>query len=153
YHTLVTSGMSDLPMSAPEGAEECRFAELLVSLPPDWPLTQAAFADERHYWPVRWLKMLARFPHEYDTWLWSGHSVPNGDPPEPFAPNTDLCCALLLTPVLVPDEFLTLPVADDRVIHFFGLVPLYAEEVEYKLKHGAEAFAARLADRGVTELL
>ena len=86
--------------------------------------------------------MLARFPHEYDTWLWYGHSLPNGDPPQHFADNTDLCCALLLAPALVPEEFLALPVSADKTVHFFGLVPLYAEEVEFKLKHGADALAA-----------
>src|SRR5262245_43817865 len=42
YQYLVTSGMSDLPMAVPEGAEEWRYAELVVKLPPDWPLTQEA---------------------------------------------------------------------------------------------------------------
>lgn len=153
YHTLITSGMSDLPMHVPEGAEECRFAELLISLPPDWPLAHRALENECHYWPLRWLKMLARFPHEYETWLWYGHSIPNGDPPQPLADNTDLCCALLLSPALVPDDFLALRLTDEKTIHFFGLLPLFAEEVEFKLKHGADALAERLAEQGVTELL
>src|SRR4051794_16721558 len=37
-YTLVTSGMSDAPMSVPEGLEPLRFAELMIQLPPDWPL-------------------------------------------------------------------------------------------------------------------
>src|SRR5437764_869184 len=35
YHALVTSGMSDRPMTVPEGAEAFRYSELLVCLPPD----------------------------------------------------------------------------------------------------------------------
>jgi hypothetical protein len=38
FHTLVTSGMSDRPMSVPEGAEEYRYSELLIGLPQDWPV-------------------------------------------------------------------------------------------------------------------
>jgi hypothetical protein len=34
YYTLVTSGMSDRPMAAPEECRECRYAELVISLPP-----------------------------------------------------------------------------------------------------------------------
>src|SRR5262245_45453724 len=74
YHTLVTSGMSDRPMTVPAGAEEHRYAELMLSLPADWPLSSEAFQDDSNYWPVRLLKMLARFPHEYDTWMCFGHT-------------------------------------------------------------------------------
>ena len=59
YYTLVTSGMSDRPMNAPAECGELRYAEIAISLPPDWPLTQEAFADENNYWPLRWLKILA----------------------------------------------------------------------------------------------
>jgi predicted Zn finger-like uncharacterized protein len=153
YHTLVTSGMSDRPMTVPTGAEEFRYAELMLCLPPEWPLTEEAFQDEVNYWPIRWLKILARFPHEYETWLGYGHTVPNGDPPEPYAPNTKLCCALLLTPSLAPKEFAQLRVSAAKTIHFYALVPLYLAEMEFKLKHGVEALAERLCANDVTELL
>ncbi len=153
YHTLVTSGMSDLPMTVPEGAEAYRHAELSICLPEPWPLTQEAFADERNYWPIRWLKMLARLPHEYNTWLGWGHTVPNGDPPERFARNTKLCCALLLHPLLAPDDFQQLTMPDGRTVNFLALVPLYREEMEYKLKHGTEALLERFAEAEVNELL
>jgi hypothetical protein len=40
YYTLVTSGMSDRPMAAPEECQEYRYAELVICLPPTWRLTQ-----------------------------------------------------------------------------------------------------------------
>ena len=153
YHTLVTSGMSDRPMKAPAGQEGKEFAEVMICLPPDWKLSQTAFEKERWYWPIRWLKTLARLPHEYNTWLWEGHTVPNGDPPEPFADNTELCCAYLLRPALFPKEFFKLPASKRKTIRFFCLVPLYTDEVDFKLKHGSGALIDRLDDAGVTELL
>lgn len=84
--SLVTSGMSDLPMTVPEGMEEWKFAELMIRVPADWPLDQESFKNEAHYWPIRWLKQLARLPHEYQSWLCYGHSIPNGDPPSPSPP-------------------------------------------------------------------
>jgi predicted Zn finger-like uncharacterized protein len=153
YITLVTTGMSDLPMTVPAGAEHLRYAELLISLPKDWPLTQEALGDERHSWPIRWLKMLARLPHEYQTWLGHGHTVPNGDPAQPFSSSTALCCCLLLQPVLTPEEFPHLDLDDDKTILFYSLVPLYPEEMDHKLKHGTEALLERLAEHEVTELL
>jgi hypothetical protein len=153
YYTLVTSGMSDLPMHVPEGAEELRFAELMFSLPPDWPLEQETLKDEINYWPLRLLKMLARFPHEYDTWLAQGHTIPNGDPPAPFAANTRLCCALLALPMIAPEDFLELVIDEDKTIRFYSLVPLYQEEMDFKLQNGMDALGERLAEYDVTELL
>ncbi len=108
FHVLVTTGMSDLPMTVPKGAEAHRYAELAIALPADWNMNEADWQDEDHYWPIRWLKMLARFPHEYETWLAVPHTVPNGDPAERFAPSTALC-GWLISPVFfqeggIPDS-------------------------------------------------
>jgi hypothetical protein len=153
YYTLVTSGMSDRPMNAPAGAEAYRYAELLICLSRGWSMEHSTWEDERNYWPIRWLKILARLPHEYDTWLFTGHTVPHGDPPEPFAANTKLCCAMLAPPVLFGEEFRTLAVNEETTIHFLALLPLYREEVDFKLEEGFDALYERLEEAGVTELL
>jgi len=139
FHVLVTSGMSDLPMTVPEGAEEFRHAELFVAVPAAWPLTMAAFDDENNYWPIRTLKRLARLPHEYETWLGVGHTVGNGEPPEPYAPGTRLCGALLVGPISAPQEFGTLVMPDGRKVHFLQVMPLYAEEMQLKVERGTDA--------------
>ena len=151
YHTLVTSGMSDRAMAAPEPS--LRFAELMICLPPTWPLTEEALHDECNFWPLRWLKILARLPHEHKTWLFASHTVPNGDPPQPFAENTKLCCALLYGPVLFDQGFEKLEVNADKTIQFVSLIPLYREEMNFKLRRGFEPLLDRLGAAGVTELL
>lgn len=151
--TFVTSGMSDRPMTVPAGAEEYRYAELVILLPPDWPHGDESFKDERNYWPMRLLKSLARFPHEYETWLGWGHSVPNGDPPEPYAENTELCGAILLPALRLPEQFFELAVHDDKVIHFFALYPLYREEMDFKIRHGSEELIERFEKHGTTDVV
>lgn len=153
YRTLVTSGMSDLPMQTPEGLEEFRFAEVMISLPPDWPTTKEAFEDYNNYWPIEWLKIIARFPHEYETWLSEGHTIPNGDPPEPFAENTRLCGWLLHNPVLAPAEFRSLEISSEKTIHFFAIYPLYEGEMNLKLKKGTDKLVDRFAKAALTEVL
>jgi hypothetical protein len=152
YHTLVTSGMSDRPMRTPKGAESFRYAELMLCLPPEWPISEAAFEDERNYWPVRWLKVLARFPHEFKTWLFWGHTIPNGDPPRPFAPDTDLCCMLLLEPRLAPVEFKKLRMSDSKTVYFLALIPLYKEEMDLKLAQGTDELEVRFSEHAISEL-
>jgi hypothetical protein len=153
FHTLVTSGMSDLPMTTPEGAEDFRYAELMICLPPDWPMEHASWKDERHYWPIRTLKFLARFPHEYRTWLCAMHTMPNGDPAEPLASNTKLCGSILAPPVLSDAEFRRLIIDNEKEICFWAVVPIYAEEMDYKLKNGGEALFDLFDKHGINELL
>ena len=159
YYTLFTTGMSDRAMEVPADVTEpaaLQFAELLMMLPPDWfddPRSVEELGDERKYWPIRLLKSLARFPHECHTWLGFGHSVPNGDPPSPFADGTDLCCALLVPPVRVPSEFYDLNLSDGRSINFYAVVPLYPEELQLKLTMGTNALLERFDVEGISELL
>lgn len=153
FHTLVTTGMSDKPMTVPEGAEEFRFAELVLCLPSDWKLTREDFADEANYWPIRLMKELARLPHEYETWLGPGHSVPNGEPPQPYAQNTRFCCALIVPPFRFGKEFLRLETPDERVINFYSVWPLLPDETEFKLKHGYDELMDRLFARDVTDVV
>lgn len=153
FRTLVTSGMSDRMMSTPRDAEDYGFLELMLCLPPDWPLAQDDLANENHYWPVRWLKLLARFPHEFNTWLFYGHTLPNGEPPAPLADNNQFAGWLLMPPRLVPDLFRELDVEPEKTIFFAAAVPLFAEEMELKLEVGTEALLEKMTRRGVTELI
>lgn len=148
YVLVVTSGMSEVPMRVPPevDASGLGYAELAVQLPPDWPMDQASWSDEANFWPLRWLKILARLPHAYDTWLGVGHSVPNGDPPQPFAEGTALCGVILVQAGLIGDAFCELELGG-KTIQFLQLVPLHADEMDYKLEHGADALFARFAER------
>jgi hypothetical protein len=149
FTTLVTSGMSDLPMAAPERAPQCRFAELLLHLPPDWPVSDAAFEDEQFYWPVRLLKSLARFPHEYDTWLWWGHTLPNGDPAEPYEPSFPFSCALIKESWVYSAESATLMCSPEKTVQFFAVAPLFQDEMELKLRKGTETLLKRWSKRRI----
>lgn len=153
FYTLVTSGMSQRPMKTPPGVQGCEYAELLICLPPDWPMTDAAMKDESNYWPLRWLRILACFPHEYDSWLWYGHTIPNGDPARPFAKNTGLAGIILAPPLLVPKEFGQLEINETKTIQFFSILPIYAEEMSYKLDHGADSLFDRMDQQKINELV
>lgn len=159
FHTLVTSGMSEAPMTTPEAARSMRFAELMMRLPADWPLgiesndaMQKALADERNYWPIRLLKSLARMPHEYDTWLGYGHTIASGDPPEPYVPGVPFQHAILLpSPHLAPDDHVLK--VGDRETYFWAIYPLHPDELTFKLNHGADKLWDRMLNAGVSDLL
>ena len=153
YYTLVTSGMSELPMTVPNGAESLQFAELMICLPPDWPLRMEDFQDERNYWPIRLLKVLARLPHEFRTWLGISHSIPNGDPPRSYASNTRYCCAMIAPPLNCSDPFRSLALNDEQMVQFLAVLPLYPEELDCKLREGMNVLIDRFDSHHITELL
>jgi Suppressor of fused protein (SUFU) len=151
FHTLVTSGMSERPMRVPEGAEGFQYAELVLHLPSDWPMTHESWTDERHYWPIRLLKSLARMPHEYETWLCEDHTV--GTPgAEPYGPGTLQCGALIAPYISAPPEFNTLDLGSRRV-NFFSVIPLYKEEMDFKKREGADALYDAFEHAGLTDVV
>ena len=162
FWTLVTSGMSDLPMLVPSGvdpASSFERAELVISLPHDWlpsdPIESSSvdeLTDER-WWPIGWLKFAARFPHEYNSWLWAGHSIPNGDPPEPLGPGTGMTGIVLAPPMTWPNSALVLQTALGERITFLAVYPIYTDEMELKLNEGADVLFERLLKEDVSELL
>jgi hypothetical protein len=145
--TVITSGMSRRPM--PGAPSSYARAELLLSLPPDWPLEMSAMEDERHWWPLRLLQNLSHMPLNTGGWLGFGHLVPHGGP---YAPNTTFCAALLLPPVWTPDDFTTLETGDIP-IRFFGVYVLHPDEVRYHQEHGTEATFERFRQAQVSEQL
>lgn len=160
FHTLVTSGMSDLPMKIPEGYEINQFAELCILLPSDWRIDgtdfktmEEVFNDENNYWPVRWLKIIARFPHEYATFLSSGHTIPNGELADPFSENTKLGCMLLLPSLSLGSKFFELKINDKKTIHFYCLYPLYKEEMDFKLKKGTDKLIDKFEKYNVSDVV
>lgn len=148
YFTLVTMGMGARQMNVPEELAEYKLerAELAISLPPDWKLDQESMKDEKWYWPVRLLKMLARLPIVSDTWLGWGHTVDNK---KPFAENTRLCAAILTEPQNIEEDGCACLLPGGEKVNFYQVIPLYREELEYKIKQSAQELLEIMAEEGL----
>lgn len=140
YYTVVTRGMGAREMHIPDGANDAARAELVIMLPEDWEINNR---DECWYWPLRWLKLLARLPLDEGTWLGWGHTVPAG---ETFAENTDYN-SLLLLDAFVPEDNNTFNLPDGQNIQLYQLFPLYEAELQFKLKNGTQALVDRMAEQ------
>ena len=149
FQLLITSGMSSLPMTFPDGDyAELRRAELLIMLPPEWNV-QAQ--DDASTWPMQWLKILARLPHEQHTWLGYGHTITFSEDATATLPGTPFNSLLLLPPRTLPEDFVRLQTADGENVHFYALLPLYPAEFALKERDGLEALLARFDEYGVNE--
>ena len=144
YYTLVTMGMGAHRMNVPEELADYKLerAELAIALPPDWKLDEESLKNERWYWPIGLLKILARLPISNDTWLGFGHTM---DKQSPFAEDTKLCAAILtgLQSVEEGGEVCALPSGEE--VNFYQVIPLYRNEMAYKMEHDADALLEKMA--------
>lgn len=142
FVTVCTMGMSAAAMTIPEDFEGPQYAELLMTLPAGWPMPPENPEDmsEDHWWPYRWLKQIAQVPSMFDTFVATGHTIPNGDPPEAITENVPFVGVVVVPQVAnMEEESATTLDTGDREIAFYQLIPLLADEMDYKLEHGFEA--------------
>jgi hypothetical protein len=149
--TLFTTGMSDRPMSVPEGQEEYQFAELIMHLPATWPHPRDKGAGEDTFWPFEWLRQVAYYPHLHDTWLGGPMTIiSSDDPPVPLGPNTKQTCLLLLADF---SDWSPIVLDDGKEIRFYTIVPIYTEERDFEIKNGLAPLLERLQARGFTTIV
>ncbi|MFC1757395.1 suppressor of fused domain protein [Planctomycetota bacterium] len=141
---LFTTGMSDLAMNVPEGAEAFCFGELLIDLPADWPLDHGRLADPKYLWPITWLRNLARTAHEHNTWLGPATMISNGEPPQPLAPNVGFDALFLLAE--------TETTIADHKLQIYRVMPLYPEERKLQLAQGIPALMNAFDKAGVGQI-
>ena len=139
YYTLVTFGMGSRAMDIPEQyADQPSRIELIMRLPPEWKVGESA---EEWNWPLIVLKNLGRLPVSCDSWLGRSHTVDNR---ETFAENTRLSATMLLDPDWLPGEARVCALPSGESVEFFEVVPIYREEMIYKVDNSAAELLEKL---------
>lgn len=152
YHTLITSGMSDLPMNVTDDVPKeqraaLRRAELLMYVSEaDWQ------AWHQGNFPHGWLRWLAEAVHEWETYFAPTHTAPNGgDPPAPLLPGSLMTTAFLLEATHEHEEARHgLRLGDDPV-NLLWMVLITNAECDVKVKHGAEALVKLLEENSLPQ--
>lgn len=142
YYTLVTVGLSlhQMHFSEERREENLERAELLINLPPDWKLTKDALKDETWYWPIRMMLATAYFSIEDpNVCLESRTTLMEGEDGVPFAEGTDLRGEILFWPGPFGQDAFACRLPGGEEVNFYQVIPLYREELQYKLEHGADA--------------
>ena len=138
YYQLITMGMGAYPMNVPEELknENLERAELVLYLPPTWNIQSS---KEEDYWPIRQLKTIARLPIYNHTWLGYGHTISSGEENSCYADNTKICSMMLVKALNRDNQPLDLKIEPLGKINFYQLLPLYQEELDYKMTHDADS--------------
>lgn len=155
YLTLVTSGLADMAMNAPEGLPDR--LELLVALPVGWPgidpLDSDLLSDEANYWPIRMLKDIARIPSTYNSFLTWGHTIVDEDG-DLFAPESPFNGAIVGPPLGYPPPMMraVTPVGD---VDYLAIFPTTPAEMDFKVATpgGGEALIDRFMENEVTAVI
>lgn len=105
----MTSGLSAHPMNVPAGAEYYERAELVLTLPDDWPpITEFQSVRDnrakRFSWPVSVMKDLASMTYLYVTWLGYAHSTRARRTIEQTYPNSEFSGLLMRQILSMPPE-------------------------------------------------
>ena len=139
---LFTTGMSDEPMTVPDGADEFRYAELMIELPKGWPLSGKALKEEDNRWPIDWLRRIPAYVRSEKTWLGGEVAImANSDPPSPFAPGCRFTSMLI---VMGYDDVGPVVMADGRNVQIYTLVPLYEDERQLEISQDLPELFRRL---------
>ena len=137
HYTLCTLGMGAHRMRIPRdlrGITPAR-CELCITLPPHWRLDKESLEQEEWYWPLRWLKQVARYPLYCHTWLTFAHTIADEDGGG-LAPGVSFNSFILdRLPDELPSADTTLPGGEPFTI--YRLQPLYPEELQFALQHGS----------------
>ena len=129
FYTLVSSGMSDLPMHLPDGvSQEYARAEIVL------------YVDEPKELYINLIRHFARYPHSYDTYFSYEHTIPNGDPAEPFFADSELTSIMFIGPILSPDKSFTerLKGRTGIEVQLLHMTFLTTRECDFKLEDGAD---------------
>jgi hypothetical protein len=97
---------------------------------------------------INTLRWVAHFPHNSQSFLGYGHTMPNGSPPAPFWGSTELDTLFFVPPIVMKDQ--TLPSElqlEGDPVHFLWVVPLTTAECNFKLKNGFEAMMNLFQER------
>ena len=122
FLAVATTGMAEKPMQLPAGQAADAHVELLVLLPPEWRMDPQDWTrDESNYWPLRWLKRVARFHYESGHWLGEGHLLDHGDPARIIGDSGRFVSVLLAAPTLLSPEEQRVALRDGRNVRLLQL--------------------------------
>lgn len=142
HYTLCTLGLSKAQISN---------VEIMACLPSDWNLEE--LDNPVWNWPFNWLREIVGFAQTQNIPFSLDQTIPNGNPPETLASNTELCGFLIGLPLNFPGDFYQLKIDDKTCINFYSLIPLYEEEMQFTKSCKIERFYKKLFENRINEVI
>ena len=147
YYKLVTMGAGAYKRAIPEKWQKYQldYAEYVIYLPKDWNINSGEDTD---YWPIKTLKDVARLPIWCSTWLSYGHTTQSDEEGSAYAPNTRFN-SVVLNYAENRNGDIRLVMPSGKVINFYEIIPMYPEELQFKMENGADALFEKFEEKGI----
>src|SRR5439155_14993642 len=117
-----------------------------------WPAPPEAIKNRKWAWPIQWLRKIAAYVQDNNTWLGAEVTVLcEQDPPKPLRPGTRFVAWPLVTS---PESEQSIVRCHDRTrIQLYQLHPLYPEEYQFERERGAHALLKQIVRHKLPEYI
>ncbi|MBU2020202.1 MAG: suppressor of fused domain protein [Bacteroidetes bacterium] len=146
---LVTNGLSNFTMTVPENADQLPNAEIYFCLPSYWDLNDPS---PNFQWPKTWLVKLWKHTVEKNTWLGHGHTIRCSAEYASISENMKQNHFFLVNPIYLKEHF-GIDKTKDSGIQYFGIIPIFGEEMDFKQGKGTLALLKKLLQKSHSEKL
>ena len=147
---LMTNGLSNYNMPVPERLMNRNFHEIYFCLPSYWEWEDTE--NPQMNWVFPWIKRLAKYVVDKQSWFGPGHTMPCGVAQERLSATMQQNHFFLTDPIYLDEELTPLKVGEKKV-YFLGIIPIFEDEMDYKSGKGTFKLLQKLSNAGVTEKL
>lgn len=147
---LMTNGLSDYEMPVPEKWKGREFNELFFCLPSYWEWED--MSNPRTNWVFDKIDFLAKYVLENKTWFGPGHTMKVSKEGGSLSETMKQDYFILSKPLLLEQELATMKV-NGRDINFLAIIPIFSDELDYKMGKGTHKIVQKFRQKGVTEKL
>jgi hypothetical protein len=147
---VMTKGLSDYKMPVSPKWEGREFNEIFFCLPTYWDFDDVS--NDNQNWIYTWLFKLENFVREKQTWFGPGHTIPAGNPPASISTTMKQDHFIFLDPMFTEDAMHSMEL-DGKTIHFLAIVPIFGDEVDYKMVKGTYKVVKKFLNKKFNECL
>jgi hypothetical protein len=145
---IMTSRFNQYCMPIPEKLNGFEYGELYACLPAYWEVSDPN--DETINWAFEWLYKIQNYTIDKQTWIGDGHTYDCTKYGEQLSRSIKQNYLFITSPIYLETELKPLQV-DEKTIHFWGLIPIFSDEIDFKQSKGTVKFKNRLISKGVSE--
>lgn len=147
---VMTTKLSEYTMPVSEKWKGREHNELFFCLPTYWDFED--HTNPNSNWIFEWLFRLENFVYEKNTWLGPGHSIPCGNPPTAISSLMKQEYFMFFDPMFLSTVLAPLTSAD-KTIYFLSIVPIFGDELDYKMGKGTHNIVKKFMARKTDERL
>ena len=152
YSILVTCGMSRFPMNVPKEKEEKKLIEIAMLFPYDWDFSNIKSKPDSITWPIYHLQSLGKLPIINNSWIGFGHTIGCNEKKGDYFSGTKFNSTIIFPSIKLPKSFTEIE-NGNNLITIYTAIPIYPEELKYKLDSGSNALVDKFNEFNVQEIV